>query len=479
MNRFVICIVAVVILLVSNGLTYAQQGGQWTELISRINPQQHAVAGEWQKKDNELACGKANGARIRLPIRPAAEYEIRTSFTRISGVHSIAIIFPHGNGQATFEVDAWGENLAGIQEIDGQKLTNNPTRTDGVRLENGQQYTMTLQVRRNRVLAYLDRRQIASVETDGSNLSMLERRTWELNDSRAIGVGAYDSPTVFHSISYRPIADSSDAPPTLPASRPATQSAPRPSAAASPPPTNARGNDRQVAKGSRGKVLLVIANEGFFYREYGEPRKALEDAGFEVVVGAGSMDVCRPHTNSGYTDGHGRVQPDIAITDARAEDYVAIMFSGGWGSSMYQYAFEGSYSTRPYNGTREIKNAANRLINDFVKQDKYVGALCHGVSVLAWARVNGKSLLEGRNVVSPARSGPHGVYEGQTGKTPSRWNAQVNGAKVSPFRSIGNPRSSHDDVMVDGKIITGEDDISSREFGRTLARLLIEQQNKN
>ena len=57
-----------------------------------------------------------------------------------------------------------------------------------------------------------------------------------------------------------------------------------------------------------------------------------------------------------------------------------------------------------------IKEAANRLIGDFVRQDKFVGGICHGVSVLAWARVDGRSPLAGKRAVAPQRSGPAGVW---------------------------------------------------------------------
>jgi len=49
-----------------------------------------------------------------------------------------------------------------------------------------------------------------------------------------------------------------------------------------------------------------------------------------------------------------------------------------------------------------LRNTVNQLITDFVHQGKYVTALCHGVSVLAWARVDGQSLLAGKQV-APTR----------------------------------------------------------------------------
>ena len=79
--------------------------------------------------------------------------------------------------------------------------------------------------------------------------------------------------------------------------------------------------------------------------------------------------------------------------------------------------------------------------------------------------------MENAAVASPRQS-PAGNYGGRHDQPLSRWNAEVNGARLTPARSIGNPNTSEDDVTVDGKIITGEDDNSARLFGQTLARLL-------
>jgi putative intracellular protease/amidase len=42
---------------------------------------------------------------------------------------------------------------------------------------------------------------------------------------------------------------------------------------------------------------------------------------------------------------------------------------------------------------------------------------------------------------------------------------------VAP-NSVGNPGTAADDIVIDGKIMTGQDDISAREMGRQLAKQL-------
>ncbi|MCA8987851.1 MAG: DJ-1/PfpI family protein [Planctomycetaceae bacterium] len=436
----------------------------WQNLISEFDANQQTVAGTWQLSKSELKAEAAAGARIALPFQPTTEYDFRISFTRNSGAHSVAMMFVVGQGQATFEVDAWGQHLSGIQMISGQPIRDNSTRKDNQAFENGRRYTMLVEVRKEGVKAYLDDQLLAEHKTDGSDLTTHE--IWRMPDATSLGIGVHSSETTFHTVEVRPVSSTK-----LTAKATPAPALPGSASNSNPPAPSMRNQPGTQPRGSGKRVLLVIANQHFFYREYYDPLQALKQAGIQVDVAAGTKTICRPHQGSGE-QGSGEVMPDLAITQAKASDYDAIMFSGGWGSSMYQYAFRGSYANRTYQGDPQIQAAVNRLLTEFIKQDKYVGALCHGVSVLAWARVDGKSILNGRRAVGSPRQSPGGRYPGLNSVPLSRWNAEVNGAILTPIRSIGDPRTSADDVLVDGKIITGEDDNSALLFGQTLARLL-------
>ncbi len=432
----------------------------WVDLI-KTNSEFETVAGTWENADGVLKTEGDGAARMMLPVRPGGDYDYRVSFTRESGNASISLFFTMGEaGQAGFEVDAWNQGLAGIQNIAGEGIPDNPTRSNH-RITNGTRHTMQISVRGNALRAFFDGEQIAEWKGEASDLSVLS--LWRLPHERALGVGAYQSNTTFHSIEVRKagkeefVALGNSAPGSPPAGTPPSSPVPAPATPATRP-IDASGK----------RVLMVIANQDFFYREYAEPRAELEKAGIKVTLAAGRRSTCRPHRGSGYTSGDGSVTPDISIAAAKAEDYDAIMFSGGWGSSAYQYAYEGRYVNDAYNGSSSVKKAVNDLINDFVDQDKYVGALCHGVAILAWSRVDGKSLLDGKTVCCYPRTAPAGSDR----ENMSSWDSISNGATVLPSRSVGNPQTDADDVNVDGKILTGENDPSSRAFGQALARLL-------
>ena len=244
---------------------------------------------------------------------------------------------------------------------------------------------------------------------------------------------------------------------------------------------------------SASPVLMVISNQDFYYREYGDTRAALEAQGLEVVVAAATTETARPHANTGAPAGtSGAVQPDIALADVDADDYSAIAFVGGWGSSIYQYAYndpnldganDNFYSNGYYNGDANLsdgviasqKIAANNLVNEFTADGKPVAAICHGVTVLAWARVDGSSPLTGKNVAVPHQEGsPDQFYAGEWR---SNWyfNGQydqvlANGGLPTAFSGAhGDPSTTTDDVIVDGNIITAENPASATLFGTRIA----------
>ncbi len=228
-------------------------------------------------------------------------------------------------------------------------------------------------------------------------------------------------------------------------------------------------------------VLLVLANDGFYYREYSETRLGLENQGLEVVITAGNLDWCYPHANTGQGAENGWIMPDLALADVDAADYAAIAFIGGWGSSHYQYAFTGSYSNGYYNSNAH-RALANQVINDFVDQDKIISAICFGVTVLAWSRVDGQSPITGKDVSTFALGGPSGIYDGiwygNYGMA-TTWHITQNGGTHVPSGSIGDPSTVDDDVLVDFsnglRVITAENYDAALAFGTTLgAEILAE-----
>jgi serine/threonine protein kinase len=176
----------------------------WIDLIARAKPNDENSVGTWQRTSGELTVDAEESARIALPYTPPVEYDLDIEFTRHTGTLSIAVIFAAGSGLATFELDAWGKHLGGIQLIDGRNLQQQNTGTVQLPLNNGQQYRLRMEVRRDRVIATLDGRMLTTYIGNGSNLQPLE--LWRLPGNAPLGVGAYSADTTFHTIRIRPVA---------------------------------------------------------------------------------------------------------------------------------------------------------------------------------------------------------------------------------------------------------------------------------
>lgn len=231
-------------------------------------------------------------------------------------------------------------------------------------------------------------------------------------------------------------------------------------------------------------VLMVIADtQDFYYQEYGDTRASLEAAGVEVDVAATTLTPSVPHANTGEGPDGGIVVPDLTLAQANADDYSAILFVGGWGSSMYQYAFPGTYYDGLYNGDPATKEIVNNLINDFVDQDKYVTAICHATTVLAWARVDGVSPVQDKQISVPYIGSPGVFYNGQNyGYFELLAYEQIvaNGGMANTVSGqYGDPATVADDVVVDGRIITAENYDSATMFGQIVAQEVIAAANVN
>ncbi|MCA9062785.1 MAG: protein kinase [Planctomycetaceae bacterium] len=184
---------------------YPRGDGEWLDLLAGIDLSAQSEGGDWTRTGSTITASSAPYAKLRLQSDVPREYDLEVTFTRVAGGHSVALIFVAGGHQATFELDAWEQHLAGIQQIDGQDLqqTENPTRVSELGLVNSRQYAVSLRVRRDRVEVWMDGQQVTTYFGDGTNLSPLP--DWALSDATAIGVGAYLSETVFHQIRLRPV----------------------------------------------------------------------------------------------------------------------------------------------------------------------------------------------------------------------------------------------------------------------------------
>lgn len=197
--------------LLSPSAVIQAEDPKWRSVIADVDVRRDAQAGEWRKLREVLEVTTTDRARILLPITPDGEYDCRVNFTRHSGADSIALIFPNGDKQTCFEVDAAGEHFAGFDLIGGKPLRENSSKTTGVRLRNGQRYQITVEVRKGEIRGLLDGKLVASHKTDGADLGISEH--WLISKKDRLGLGATKGAFTIYSIEFRGNEKTSNAPP--------------------------------------------------------------------------------------------------------------------------------------------------------------------------------------------------------------------------------------------------------------------------
>ena len=122
--------------------------------------------------------------------------------------------------------------------------------------------------------------------------------------------------------------------------------------------------------------VLIVATDGFEESELFGPLEILRGRGADVKLASPSLEPIQAtvHDDPGKT-----IRPDLAIADARAEDFDALILPGG---------------VRNPDALR-MDEAAIALIRAFAGAGKPVAAICHGPWLLVEA-----DLLRGRTATS-------------------------------------------------------------------------------
>ncbi len=168
------------------------------------------------------------------------------------------------------------------------------------------------------------------------------------------------------------------------------------------------------------KILMVIAPDQFRDEELFDPKAVFEQEGATVLIAARSLTQAQGMLGK-------TVRPDLLISEARAEDYDAIVVAGGLGSPQYLWPDQQLHS----------------LLRKADAQGKVIGAICLSGAVLARA-----GLLEGRQAT---------VYKTED--------------SLKEFEKAG-ARYINQDVVIDDRLITASGPHAAREFGQAIARKL-------
>ncbi len=166
---------------------------------------------------------------------------------------------------------------------------------------------------------------------------------------------------------------------------------------------------------------MVVAPEKFRDEEFLEPKKVFETS--DIVVNVASKEVKEAKGMFGTT-----VEIDLDIEDVKVDDYDAVIFVGGAGSSIY---FE------------------NQIVLNIAKEayekGKIIGAICIAPGILANA-----GLLKGKKAT---------IFDSGDGQFPEM-------LKKKEAEYTGK------NVEQDGKIITANGPHAAEEFGKKIVEVL-------
>lgn len=203
---------------------------------------------------------------------------------------------------------------------------------------------------------------------------------------------------------------------------------------------------------------------GFWVEEFAAPYYVFADAGAEVTLTSpkGKQPPIDPSstTEDAQTEATKRFDADkelqeklahtVKMEDIDSEDYDAVFYPGGHGP-LWDLA-------------NDLKSIA--LIEEFNAQMKPMAFVCHAPGVLANVEDHKEPLVRGKNVTGFANSEEDAV--GLTEVVPFLVEDKMN--QLGANYSKGEDWSSY--VMVDGKLVTGQNPASSEKAARELLRLL-------
>jgi len=167
------------------------------------------------------------------------------------------------------------------------------------------------------------------------------------------------------------------------------------------------------------KIVMIIAPQDFRDEELLQPKNILTEKGAEVLVASASLETAKGMLGA-------EIKPDMLTSEIKQEDWNAIILIGGTGASQYW-----------------DDSSVHSLLNEAVKQNKIVGAICIAPVTLANA-----GILSGKKAT---------VFSSEAQKLTDK-GAECTGK----------------DVERDGNIITASGPQAAQEFGNAIAQALTE-----
>ncbi|EIE23769.1 class I glutamine amidotransferase-like protein [Coccomyxa subellipsoidea C-169] len=222
-----------------------------------------------------------------------------------------------------------------------------------------------------------------------------------------------------------------------------------------------------------GKKVLTVSTSadalggdatGLWLEELAAPYLILKSKGHDVTIASvkgGKIPLdptsMKPENVVGHAqtfldskDDMALLEDSVPIAGLSADDFDAIYIPGGHG-----VAVDGPFDL-----------TLRALISDFAAKGKIVSAVCHGPVAFSGPKVDGKPIVAGKRVTCFSDSEENTV--GKSHLVPFLPEARLR--ELGGLYEKGDDWTSH--VVVDGKLITGQNPQSSEKIGEAIAEAL-------
>ncbi len=219
------------------------------------------------------------------------------------------------------------------------------------------------------------------------------------------------------------------------------------------------------------RILVVVTSHdridaghptGLWFEEFAAPYRLFREAGFQVTV-ASPRGGGTPIDPASLADDAGATQDPEAMAalentlplspKVSAEAFDAIFFPGGHGT-MFDLPDDPQ---------------VRRLVSEFAQADKVLASVCHGPACLVGALLrDGTALVKGRRVTAFTNDEERAVNLDSLMPFLLETRLRELGAQFVPAGQWA------DNVVVDGRMVTGQNPQSSASAARAVIRLLEE-----
>jgi hypothetical protein len=180
---------------------------RWIDALKYVDPDWHAVNGDWRREEGELITEPLPLSRIMLPFEMEGSYEISAEFTRTDGDDHAFILLPIGRRLSPLLMSGWGGQAHGLMRIDGfnSYALDNPATFRPGKLVNDRRYRVLVSVETKKteatVKVSLDGKPL--IHWSGQQSSVSEVPQFALPYPQRPAVGAYEARVIFHRIALR------------------------------------------------------------------------------------------------------------------------------------------------------------------------------------------------------------------------------------------------------------------------------------